>query len=851
MARIKIDYGIDLGTTNSAIARIENGESIIKKTDVLKDTMSSCIGFNKKQSIIGGDSAYNSLKSDRLRAMKNWDNNISNFIIEFKRTMGTDKKYFSSHMNKSFSSEVLSSEILNKLKSFIGDEDIKTAVITVPAKFTINQKDATVRAAKLAGLQDCKLLQEPIAASMAYGMDAKSKDGFWLVFDFGGGTFDSAIIKSEEGIMQVIDTEGDNFLGGKNLDYAIVDNIIIPYVETNNVIDSILEDDIKKGILQNAMKFYAEETKIQMSFNDEYNILSDIGDIPGEDDEGEEFELDITVSQSDMQIVLGPIFQKAIDITKELLNRNNLSGDKLGALILVGGPTYSPVLRKMLEEQICKPDFSVDPMTAVAKGAALYASTIAVSDSVLDQTIDKSKIQLNIDYEATSVETEEFIAIKTLPNKSERAIPDNLFVELESGDKAWSSGKVKVNEVGGMLEVRLKEGITNLFLVNLYDNQGSRLECEPKEFTIIQGTKLGSATLPYNIGISINSISSNKDITTCVKGLERNNSYPSTGVRNALKTQNIIRPGVKSDLIRIGVYEMEEGAEGSRPLYNEHVFDTLITGEDLPGLLPKGSDVDVTIKCVGDGDIKLSAYFPCLDHTQEVEYDSSAGIQKEVDACWLEQEMDKAQRTVAMMEQEEMTLNESELNNIQNELNNLSESLSQGRSDYDRKKEVLGNLRQTLRKIDVIEDASEWPRVKEELSDVFDHLEETNKELGNEKSTELVFTFKAQLPKIIKEKDVKIANQIIQDMRQLDFTLVEQGMGANFEIGLIYNLNEEFDTLDWSDKGKARMLINQAVQIAASNPTKENLRPILFELYKLLPNVDKPIGSNDNSALRG
>jgi molecular chaperone DnaK len=329
MARTKIDYGIDLGTTNSAISRIESGEAIIKKTDTLKDTMPSCVYINKKKAVQYGDSAYNALKRDKLGAMKNWDDSDSNSYIEFKRTMGTDKKYSSSNLGKDLSSEELSAEVLKTLKSFVKDENINAVVITVPAAFGNNQKEATREAAKLAGFNHIELLQEPVAAAMAYGLDSKKKDGFWLVFDFGGGTFDAALLKVEDGIMIVKDTEGDNYLGGKNLDLAIVDEIIMPYFEQNYAIDSILDDDNKKQILRNAMKFYAEETKIKLSFNDTHNILSDLGDIPGEDDNGEEFELDITVTQSDMERALSPVFQKAIDISKKLLDRNNLKGSSL------------------------------------------------------------------------------------------------------------------------------------------------------------------------------------------------------------------------------------------------------------------------------------------------------------------------------------------------------------------------------------------------------------------------------------------------------------------------------------------------------------------------------------------
>ena len=335
MARLKIDYGIDLGTTNSAICRLEKGEPVIIKSDTLKDTMPSCVSFNKKKSCKVGDSAYNDMKSDKRRASKSWKQSASNTYIEFKRTMGGDTRYHSSFMEKDFTSEELSAEVLKTLKSFVQDENVKSVVITVPAKFTINQKDATMRAAKLAGFEHCELLQEPIAASMAYGLTSDQKNGYWMVFDFGGGTFDAALLKVEDGIMQVFDTEGDNYLGGKNLDYAIVDQIILPYIQEHYVIDEILEDENKKSVLRDAMKTYAEEAKNQLSFKAKEDIISNLGDL-GEDDEGEEIELDLSISQDQLKDVLSPIFQKAVDICKQLLDRNNMNGSQLSSLILVG-----------------------------------------------------------------------------------------------------------------------------------------------------------------------------------------------------------------------------------------------------------------------------------------------------------------------------------------------------------------------------------------------------------------------------------------------------------------------------------------------------------------------------------
>ncbi|MFC1591336.1 Hsp70 family protein [Thermodesulfobacteriota bacterium] len=856
MGRTKIDYGIDLGTTNSAIARMENGEPVIKKTDLQSDTMPSCIRFNKKQSVEGGEAAFTALRQDRLKAMMKWTSGGNNIFIEFKRTMGTEKKYPSSHMNHEYSSEELSAEVLKKLKSFIADDELKSIVVTVPAKFTINQKDSTAKAAKLAGFQHCELLQEPIAASMAYGLDSSSKDGFWLVFDFGGGTFDAALLKVEDGIMKVIDTDGDNHLGGKNLDYAIVDEIIVPYLKDNFSIDSILEDDVKREVLREAMKFAAEEAKIQLSFNETHNILSDLGDIPGEDDEGNEFELDITVSQDDLIKVVVPFFQKATDICKELLKRNNIDGTNLGALILVGGPTYSPILRKMLKEQVTdKVDISIDPMICVAKGAALFASTVDVSEQIIEESRDKTKIQLSIGYEPTTVELQEFVTIKTLKEKTEGGIPDKVLAEVVSADTAWSSGKVAINETGEVVEVLLSENKLNSFNVIVYNEQGDRIPNEPSEFTIIQGSKVVRATLPYSIGIEIKSRATDKIVFRSIKpGLEKNQSLPATGVANGLKTQKDIRPGIKEDIIKIPIYQGENDAEGSRAIYNEHVADVIVSGEDLPALLPKGSDVDLTISADRSEILSISAFIPALEYSHEV---PKISVQKSaIEADWLESEIQKAEQTLDLINQEETYTNKEELEKLSKDIAEIHKRFDQGRGDFDRKVETLGNLRKCLRKLDDIQDVTEWPKIEGELKEAFYSLEDTYKEfegklegLDEGRIKDAIQQFKEQIPKVIKEQNPRLAAELTKEIRGLRFAVLDEGMGANLEIGLLNDFNRDFDIHDWSDPEKARMLINQGLKKAQNEPSKEKLRPIVIELYKLLPSWDKKIPFSDDTVL--
>ena len=839
MARTKIDYGIDLGTTNSAISRMENGEvRIIKSLDKQKDTTPSCIAFNPKGTLFVGDKAYDSYRSNSLKSLSN--KTPLNAYVEFKRTMGTDKKYHSTYVNKDFSSEELSAEVLKRLKEYVQDENINAAVITVPAAFKNNQIDATRRAGKLAGFDHVEVLQEPVAASMAYGLDSKKKDGFWLVFDFGGGTFDAALLKVEDGIMKVIDTEGDNYLGGKNLDYAIVDQLIIPHIQERFSIDDLLSDDIKKEEYRSGLKFFAEEIKNNLSFNPSHNIYVDPGEC-GEDDEGEEIEIDLTVTQEQLKNVLAPIFQKAIDCSLTLLKRNNLKGSSLDSLILVGGPTLSPTLREMLEKQICKPDTSVDPMTVVSKGAALYASTRSLPTEIIDKGRTKGKIQIEIGHDGDSVETEEFITLKILEDKTEGEIPDEVFAEIKRGDNAWSSGKVEINAIGEVVEVSIVQGVTNIFEVTLYDSKGNKLESEPTDFKIIP-VKIPPATLPYNIGIEIKQKTTGKIVFTTVKGLEKNQSLPATGTLNGLKTQKQIRPGMDSDFIKIPVYQGEHGSEGTRAIYNEHVYDIIISGTDLPALLPENSDVDLTINLDKSQQMTVQAYFPYLDHTSEIEVPTDT-VQS-VDTKWLSNEIRKAKGAVSELKRDGNHSDDAKLKKAESELEKIEKSFENNKNDVDGKQEVLTNLRKTLKTIDELNETTEWPKLEAELKEEYYRLEKANKELGNEKTTQVVNQIKNQLEEVIKVKDVKLGNVLLEEINSffVQLTFIYQ------LIGFIRHHNQNFGSYRWKDLNKARTLLNQGLQKIGESPDVDELHPIVVSLIDLLPEEQKP--SDDDTILR-
>ncbi len=815
MAHIKINYGIDLGTTNSAIARMESGKPTIQKIEVTDDFMPSCICFLKKKSFYVGRQAYNRMKSDKRRAMKKMDAKASNAFGEFKRSMGTDKKYVSSNMEgKQYSAEELSAEVLKSLKSFITDEDFKSVVITVPAKFTVNQKTATIEAATLSGFNHVELLQEPIAAAMAYGLTTAQKDGYWLVFDFGGGTFDAALIKVEDGIIQVFDTEGDNHLGGKNLDEAIVDSILMPYLRENYSIEGYFANPRDREIIREAMKTYAEDIKNALSFKDSFNLYVDQGDL-GEDEDGEEYEIELTVTRDELYRAIRPLFQKAVDICKDLLRRNNLSSNHLEKLILVGGPTHSPLIRQMLLEQVTpKIDCSLNPMTVVAEGAALYASTI--DNEAIEEEVKSEEIILDISFDSMTVDTDLWIPV------SIKSGAESVMVQFVRSDETWDSGKTEIDKNGNVVQLHLVEGKPNTFRVECFDHQGSRLNCFPKEISIIQGSQVGSATLPYDISLAIHDDKKKRDLIHPLKGLERNKTVPATGVANGLNTNVLLRAGVDTDVLLIPIYQADHGGEGKSAIFYEAVGEVEIYGDDVDVTIPKNANVEITVKVDRNEQMTVDAYFPEQDVTVSKTIDTHKQQSLEKAKEFAEEQLPKAKRSIQILRNEGYIVSdlERQLDSVEKEHANSS--------DY---KMVMQHLKEVLRKIEDLETDTEWSRVEADLRYEFERLEKANAELGDSKTTQAVNTLHRQIDEVISEQNLKVALELKETVRDLFFklTMVYQCQY------LIEDLNRDFNKIQWKDINGARTLLNQGLAEINNHPTKEKLHSIAMALIKLLP----------------
>ena len=365
MSRTTIDFGIDLGTTNSAIAVLKGTDTQIIQNNDHQDITSSAVFIDKNGQQHVGLRAKNALEKEK---------SAEDVYIEFKRLMGTYHKYQFKSSGHVMKPEELSAEVLKSLRGDVQQrlgEDVQAAVITVPAAFEQVQCAATRKAAELAGFFQSPLLQEPVAAALAYGFQIDVIKEYWFVYDFGGGTFDAAVIKAEDGNINVVNHGGDNKLGGSNIDWAIIEQLIIPGLVSNYDLPDFSRGNRKWLSAMARIKRLTEEAKIMLSRKNEIGI-----EISGiKDNQGEEIEYDFTLKRNALINVAEPLIMRSLEICKQVLSEKKLKPESINRMILVGGPTLAPYFREILQSNLGIQIDSVDPLTVVARGAAVFAGT--------------------------------------------------------------------------------------------------------------------------------------------------------------------------------------------------------------------------------------------------------------------------------------------------------------------------------------------------------------------------------------------------------------------------------------------------------------------------------------------
>lgn len=367
--------GIDLGTTNSAVAVLEGGEAKIIPNPEGARTTPSVVGFKNGERQVG--------EVAKRAAITN-----PNTVSSIKRHMGTD--YKEKVEDKEYSPQEISAIILQYLKGYAEDylgEKVDKAVITVPAYFNDAQRQATKDAGKIAGLEVERIINEPTAAALAYGLDKTEQDQTVLVFDLGGGTFDVSILELGDGVFEVHSTAGDNLLGGDDFDKKIIDFLVAEFKKENGI--DLGQDKMAlqrlKDAAEKAKKDLSGVTSTQISLP--FITAGEAGPL----------HLEVTLTRAKFDELTKDLVERTIAPTRQALKDANLSASEIDQVILVGGSTRIPAVQEAIKKELGKePHRGVNPDEVVAMGAAIQGGVITgdVKDVVL---LDVTPLSLGIE----------------------------------------------------------------------------------------------------------------------------------------------------------------------------------------------------------------------------------------------------------------------------------------------------------------------------------------------------------------------------------------------------------------------------------------------------------------------
>jgi len=814
MTRRTLDFGIDLGTTNSEIACMDNGEVVVFKNYKREDYTPSVVSIDNKGTLRVGRKAYERLVDDP-----------DNTIGEFKRWMGTHeaKKFKSS--GRTLKAEELSAEVLKDLKitakKHLPNEEINCAVITVPCNFEIVQCEATQRAANLAGIKYAPLLQEPIAASVAYGFLEKMPKGYWVVFDLGGGTFDVAIMSAKEGRLSVVDHFGDNYLGGKDFDWKIVENIIHPALAKEYNLPKLGRTK-EYQVLNAVLKSVAEDAKIELSQREETSMVIDTDKV--KDKDGKAIYINIPIKQSQFISLIEGYVEKTIQLFDKVLKHQGLSSSDISQLILVGGPTQIPYIRRRLKDKFnISTDYKIDPITVVAQGAAIFAASQLVPDDPELLKRDDSKVFIKLAYNPMTTETDAAVGGRIFPAKDNEGLPDGMRVQINSVSGHWDSGMIETKENAFFTNVTLQAKTVNAFKIALFDKSGKAIQVEPDSFTITQGISVAEPPLIRSIGVEL-------DDGSFSKHLKKGEALPAR-MPITYYTTRTVRPGENKDVLNIHVREGESDIANR----NVHLGILKIQGEDIKKTLPENSELEIIISVDKSRAIAAEAFSVLLDQkfTGIIVDKLSPKIKPEHIAKDLEGEEERVRKLKQEIRRTsnksvEQKLTEAKVNDAIGEIRGDIQAAYGGDPDAIGKAEHrLKDLKQNL---DSVEYLSQWPITLKEYNEVINDCKDIVTKHGNNDDKDQLETLKSEAEKAINGKDTKRLKKIVEEIIHIRWAVLFRQPG--FWIAAFQEIKRSPGR--FTNQRRAEELIDEG-SIALQRQDLDSLKSIMLELWSLMP----------------
>lgn len=813
MNRSTIDFGIDLGTTNSAIAVLNGIEpEVIKNTDDL-DVTASAVFINRQGVLRVGTRARNASVQERSQ---------EDAYTEFKRQMGTPHQYEFKSSGETRKPEQLSAEVLKELRASVEaktGEAVHSAVITVPAAFELHQCDATRRAAELAGMSGSPLLQEPVAAALAYGFQIDSEKAYWLVYDFGGGTFDAALIKAEEGMINVVHHGGDNFLGGSDIDWAVVEELIIPRLVREFDLPDFSRGSSRWALEVRRIKHAVEAAKLELSTK-EVTTLS--GGVAFEDESGELVECDeISLSRDDLIRVAEPLIARSAEISKKVLADKELGLQAVQRVIVVGGPTKAPYFRDILSERLGIPiDFSQDPLTVVARGAAVFAGTQKIGKKFQKKAkAGEFQVQISEKYKTVGHEVDPLIAGKVVP--TEGGSIEGCKIEFVNPDSKWRSGQIPLNQEGGFFGNLLAEkGVRNRFDIELVDRTGSLQKVVPDHVVYTVGAVIEEQSLMKSIGLGL----ADNRVDWFFKagsGLPQRKRSPKI-----YQTTVSIKAGEAGEAINIPIVEGESDYADRNKVVGRLILDSTAVRRDLPA----GADVEITLEVDSSRTISVEAFIPRLDEefTKKVYVEKAEADPVEI-AANVEAEKQRIQDLKEKADEageEEML---DELDELEND-RNRDEIVRAAKGDAGAAEKAQARVLELQNRVDSLEKRLQWPAMVKEAEEVESDLEALSQEHGSAAQQEKVEDWSDSLHEIIDRKQADRLPRKIDEGRAIYAQILFSLPG--FWVGSFQRL--ERDRSKFSDAAAAERLLQRGREYLQKNNV-EGLMDVVRRLWSLLP----------------
>lgn len=579
MERQTVDFGIDLGTTNSAIARAtpRRIEIVPSRTDA--PITPSAVAYTPEGRTLVGQDALNRVDLQPAR----W----------FKRLMGTESRV-GAGAGKELLPEELSAEVLKELKAAVQlryDVEPEYVVITVPAMFLQPQCEATHRAAELAGLKAVTLLQEPIAAATAY-LNEDPQEGDYLVYDLGGGTFDVSIVRLRGGEMNVLGHGGDNFLGGADFDRALLEWVVnIQLRPRYGAFPELLEEPARGRLL-----LVCEDARKRLSTQKE--VLIDLADFGLPVDQ-------LALTRDELEAVIGEHVDRTLALTRERIKAVGLTSEDLSGILLVGGPTKTPFVRQQLKTLGIPLFLDHDPMTVVAEGAAIHASGLLKPNRAASSSSQApEEIGLELFYDPVTPDERTTLSGRIT---SHAGFAGEVRVARASGD--WDTGWIPLRNGAFLCDLVLHPNRSTEFRLSVRDDRGTIRTASPAVIAIRHGIASAQPVTPYKYGVALEDGSMGKVV-------EENQPLPAAATRE-FRASRTIPAGSDEELI---IYFLEGHSRIAED--NSVVGKLVIRGQELRRTLKEGERLEIRIRMDESRLLKARVSIPVHDLDYEVQFTS-------------------------------------------------------------------------------------------------------------------------------------------------------------------------------------------------------------------------------------